>query len=207
VYTSAATALRCPPGQSGDRRRRRGDRSLEDETALLARARALEPAALTAIHERYYDRIYRYAAFRVGDPAVAEDVTSEVFVRFLDAIRTGHAPDRTLRGWLYTVAARVVADHHRRQERHPEVSLNGVRSGWGDPVVLAERTLDWDALQEAMAELTEEQQEVIALRFGYGLSIHEVAEATGRSEGSVKQLQARAVARLARLLEGRLASL
>ena len=57
-------------------------------------------------------------------------------------------------------------------------------------------------LRQALAELTTEQQEVLALRFGFGLPIKEVAETVNKSEGSVKMLQVRAIAALTRRLQG-----
>ena len=88
--------------------------TVQDELTLLARARQLDPEALAHIHETYYTSIFRYVAFRVGDHATAEDLTSEVFTRLLTALRDKNAPQNTLRGWLYGVAARVVSDHHRQ---------------------------------------------------------------------------------------------
>ena len=93
--------------------------TVQDELTLLARARQLDPEALAHIHDTYYTSIFRYVAFRVGDHATAEDLTSEVFTRLLTALRDKGAPQNTLRGWLYGVAARVVipVDRHRRHIR------------------------------------------------------------------------------------------
>ena len=93
--------------------------TVQDELTLLARARQLDPEALALIHETYYTSIFRYVAFRVGDHATAEDLTSEVFTRLLTALRDKNAPQNTLRGWLYGVAARVVSDHHRQDLPRP----------------------------------------------------------------------------------------
>ncbi len=66
------------------------------------------------------------------------------------------------------------------------------------PVEAAEASLAREDLRRAVADLTEEQQNVIALRFGHELPIQEVARALGKTEGAIKQLQARAIAALAR---------
>ena len=73
---------------------------MPDEITLLARARALEDEALAEIHETYYEPIFRYIVFRVSNQQIAEDLTSEVFVRLLSALRDHTAPQNTLRGWL-----------------------------------------------------------------------------------------------------------
>jgi RNA polymerase sigma-70 factor (ECF subfamily) len=132
---------------------------------------------------------------------VAEDLTSEVFTRLLSALRDKNAPQNTLRGWLYGVAARVVSDHHRRHYRAPEVELDeALMSRDAGPAEIVEKMLARADLKQAMTELTDEQQHVLALRFGYDMPIQEVARMLGKTEGAIKQLQARAVAALARKL-------
>src|SRR5262245_43113214 len=83
------------------------------EAALLARARELDPRALGQIHDELYPEIYRYALYRIGDPEAAADVAAEVFVRLLNALHAGRAPQTALRGWLFGVAAHQVADFWR----------------------------------------------------------------------------------------------
>lgn len=174
---------------------------MQDEQALLARARGLDAAALAEIHDTTYPLIFRYIAFRVGSREVAEDLTSEVFARLLGALNERRAPERTLTGWLYGVASHVVGDHLRQRYRHETMPLaESLASREPDPVEQVETLLAHEALREAIGELTEDQQDVIALRFGYGMPIAEVARTMGKTEGAVKQLQARAVARLSRRL-------
>jgi RNA polymerase sigma-70 factor (ECF subfamily) len=179
----------------------RGIATVQDEAALLARARQFDTDALALIHDSYYGPLFRYVAFRIGDRDAAEDLTSEVFTRFLAALRQRNPPSSTLRGWLYGVAAHVVSDHMRRRYRAPQVELHeAIASRETGPAEAAEAALVREDLKQAMAELTEEQQHVIALRFGHELPIQEVARAIGKTEGAVKQLQARAIAALARRL-------
>ena len=174
---------------------------LPDELALLAGVRKLDKQALTEAHDTYYPAIFRYISFRVGDQQTAEDLTSEVFTRLLSAVRDRSAPDNTLRGWLYGVASRVVADHHRKQYRTEKTTLDENMAGEAaDPLDTVSHMQTLEALHDALSELTKDQQDVIALRFGYEMPIKEVAQTLGKSVGSVKQLQARAVAALSRKL-------
>jgi RNA polymerase sigma-70 factor, ECF subfamily len=174
---------------------------VQDELILLNRARALDQEALAQIHDTYYTAMYRYIAFRVGDHQTAEDLTSEVFMRLLGALRNRNAPQNTLRGWLYGVAARVVKEHYRQGSRARHVWLDEtIPSPQSAPDMAVEAALAHEQLQAAMTELTEEQQNVIALRFGYEMPIQDVAETLGKTEGSVKMLQARALAALSRKL-------
>lgn len=175
-----------------------------DERTLLYRARALDQEALTMIHDRYYGSIYRYIAYRVSDVQNAEDLTSEVFTRLLHALRDRHAPQKTLRGWLYGVASRVVKEHYREKKRHNWSLLeDNIVNQSDNPVAQLENKLTHERLFTVMHDLTEDQQNVLALRFGFEMPIRDVAETMGKSEGSVKMLQARAIAAIAdRLVQG-----
>jgi RNA polymerase sigma-70 factor (ECF subfamily) len=180
----------------------RRENPVQDEMELLARARRLEPAALTEIHERYYDPIFRYISFRTGSVMVAEDLASDVFLRLLSALRDKNAPQNTIRGWLYGVAARVVADYYRKMARTEETMLHEqVAAQKALPEELVAQQLSAESLHVAMQTLPESQQKVLALRFGAGMRIKEVAKLLDKSEGAVKQLQLRAVAALAQRLD------
>lgn len=170
---------------------------MQDERSLLAAARRLDSGALSRIHDLYYQPLFRYIAYRVPDVVAAEDMTADVFQRLLDALHGGRPPRRTLRGWLYQVASNIVADYFRQQERAPEASLD---EGWMAPddglLEMVSLSLRREAVLEAARQLTEDQQRVLALRFGAGHSIQETAEIIGKTPAAVKMLQARAVAAL-----------
>ena len=179
-----------------------------DEMKLLQRARSLDQDALAEVHNRYYDSIYRYIAFRVNDAPTAEDLTSEVFLRLLNALRDKSAPQNTLRGWLFGVASRVLKEHYRSKKRDGFTMLH-------EDIPSTEHSLDRQVdailrdenLQAVMGSLTEDQQNVLALRFGFGMPIQEVANTMGKSEGSIKMLQTRAIAAISQrvMLQGVLA--
>jgi RNA polymerase sigma-70 factor, ECF subfamily len=176
--------------------------NVQDELILLNRARALEPEALEQIHDMYYVPIFRYISFRVNEHETAEDLTSEVFTRLLSALQDKTAPQKTIKGWLYSVASRVVKDFYRKKYRRKQIALEeSVPSLADGPAKEVESMLTNENLRLAITELTEDQQEIIALRFGYEMSIRDVAQTTGKSEGAVKMLQARAVAALSRTMQ------
>lgn len=176
-----------------------------NEKRLLTSARQLEPAALARIHDRYYEPIYRYAHYRTGDAQIAEDAASEVFVRLLDALQNGKAPRQSLRGWLFGTASHIVNDHFRRLYRSQTEDLDGhselPASADADPEHQLQVSLKHDQLRNALTHLTNDQQHVITLRFGQGMSHQEVAELLGKSEGAVKLLQFRALRALRQILE------
>ena len=174
---------------------------MQNELLLLDRARSLDDDALTQIHDAYYVAIYRYISFRIADQHVAEDLTSEVFVRFLHALRDKQAPRNSLRGWLYGTASNVVKEQYRRQKKMQYTELHDqIASGHASPEQQIEAKASRQKLSEAMSNLTADQQQVLALRYGFGMPIRELAETMGKSEGAVKMLRARAVTALSGLL-------
>lgn len=174
---------------------------MQDELLLLSRARALDQEALAQIHDTYYAAIFRYILIRINDYETAEDLTSEVFTRLLSALRDHTAPQKTLRGWLFSVASYVVKDFYRKKYRRQQAPLHeSIPSQAPGPGKAVEMKVTQAELTVAITELTEDQQNVIALRFGFDMPIQEVAQTMGKSEGSVKMLQARAIAALSRRL-------
>lgn len=176
---------------------------MQDELLLLHRVKSLDQDALAQVHEQYYDAIYRYVAYRVSDLQTAEDLTSEVFIRFLHAIQLKNAPQNTIRGWLFGAASLILKEHYRKKKRAQLTELDeAMADEWIEPSEKLEVQEKKKALHKAIAGLTEDQQQVLALRFGYEMPIRDVAETMNKSEGSVKMLQVRAIAALNRLMTG-----
>lgn len=184
------------------------DNSTRDETGvrseLLDQALKGKPEALGELYDLYADKIYSYIYHRVGSTDLAEDLTGQVFMRMLEAIRTGRAWRTSFSGWLYRIAHNLVIDHYRRKGRATFVDLDEVtpvQARHGDPLQAAEMTLDRQRLRAALSQLTEEQAQVITLRFLEELSIAETAEIMGKTQGAIKAQQYRAVLALQRLME------
>jgi len=175
---------------------------MSDEMKLMQRARVLDDEALAEIHERYYVSIYRYIAFRIADVQTVEDLTSEVFLRLLRAIHDKNAPQNTLRGWLYGVASHVVKEHYRKSKRMMLAPLEDELMGKEERLdEQIQHKLNREMIQALLEELSEEQQNVLAMRFGFGMQVREVAQTLGKSEGSIKMLQVRAIATLSQKLQ------
>jgi RNA polymerase sigma-70 factor, ECF subfamily len=160
----------------------------------------LDPQAIGAVYDRYYPDVYRFVRYRLNDETTAEDIASEVFVRLLEALKSGHAPQTSLKAWLLGTASHIVTDHFRQSYRRPIDELPETLSdGLPDPlqdVEQRERTLH---LKTALSKLTEEQQNVLTLRFGQGYSLEETAALLKKNINAVKQLQFRALAALNRI--------
>jgi RNA polymerase sigma-70 factor, ECF subfamily len=170
-----------------------------NEQAALDGLRRLDSQAVGAVYDWYFPEVYRYVRYRIGDEAIAEDIASDVFVRLLEASQKKQGPQSNLRGWLIATASNAVNDHHRRSYRRPLETLSETMPdrapGIHAQVDLREKQ---NLVQAALAQLTPEQQHVLALRFGQGYSLEETAEILNKNINAVKALQFRALASLQR---------
>ena len=168
---------------------------------LVTEARAGDSRAFGMIFDHYHDSIYRFIASRVQRPADAEDLTQHVFVKALEALPRYESRGVPFGGWLFRLARNAVIDHIRTRHEHSELdALIEAAHGEAGPDEIAVIRQELDAVGVALAGLTDEQQEAIALRFFAGLSAREAAEAMGKQEGTVRGLQFRAIASMRRQL-------
>jgi RNA polymerase sigma-70 factor (ECF subfamily) len=170
---------------------------------LVERARDGDSEAFGLLYDRYVDTVYRYLYYRVGNRSLAEDLTSETFLRALRRIGTVTWQGRDLGAWLVTIARNLTADHFKSSRFRLEVSTADMRDAdrlEDGPEREVLDALNNATLLEAVKRLNPEQQECILLRFIQGLSVSETAEAMGKNDGAIKALQYRAVRSLGRLL-------
>jgi RNA polymerase sigma-70 factor (TIGR02952 family) len=183
----------------------------EDDTAadlkdVVLRARDGDVAAFGMLYDHYVDLIYRYVYNRVGSVPLAEDLTSETFLRALRRIRLYTWQGKDFGAWLVTIARNLVADHfksgrHRMEVctaetvepadagRHEESPERAVIDAMTNRILLA-----------AVRDLNDDQRRCVVLRFLRGLSVAETALVMDRNVGAIKALQYRAVRALARML-------
>ena len=180
----------------------RAPRKTDDEVRLIERAKQGDRQAVAELYRTHVDTVYRYVYARVQDEQVAEDLTAQVFLQAIEGL-----PDYVITGapfmaWLYRIAYARVVDHYRRQGRRQEVSLPEVLAAdQPRPEDYVEAEADWEMAIDLLAQLTDDQQDVIILRFIGEMSLAEVAKTLGKTVGAAKALQYRALATLARLLE------
>ena len=174
--------------------------------ALVTLAQQGDGEAFGEIYDAYVDSIYRYLYYRVGSHAVAEDLTSETFLRALRRIDSFTWQGKDIGAWFVTIARNLVADHVKSSRFRLEVTtadmLDADRADEGIEDEVLSR-LQNAVLLDAVKALKPEQQECIVLRFLQGLTVAETSDVMGRSEGAIKQLQLRAVRALAKLMPER----
>jgi RNA polymerase sigma-70 factor (ECF subfamily) len=174
-----------------------------DNENLMARARALDEEALAAIHDQFYPTVYRYVRYRLNDEQLAEDISAEVFLRFLDALNRRNVEIRDLKAWLLGTTSNLIFDHLRKKYRRPQEDIEDLEflPGLDNPAATAEHHDQNHQVRSAMRNLTPDQQQVLSLRFLLECSIEETARIMRKSEGAIKVLQFRALATLRKLLE------
>lgn len=174
---------------------------------LLAQAQKYDSRALTRIYHLFADRVFRFIYYRVQERSRAEELTAEVFVRMLEGVanfRFGKGDaGLQLTGWIFTIARNLVIDEYRR-ERTRRI-IEPLPDDWEEQVDDAanlDLRITRADLQRALAQLTEEQQTVLLLRFEEGLTSAQIAQILGKTETAVKALQRQGLAAMARFLGG-----
>jgi RNA polymerase sigma-70 factor (ECF subfamily) len=175
-----------------------------DERILLERAKEYDKAALGELYDLYAPRVYAYLYRRVGNAQLAEDLTGDVFVRIIQAIQSERFWHTSFQAWLYRIAHNLVVDHFRRQPPATELELSEwLMAADDDPLDATDRRLSHERLGKAILCLTHDQQQVLTLRFGEGMTTRQVAEVLEKTVGAVEALQHRALAALRRILTKR----
>ena len=170
------------------------------EENLIRAAQKGDRDAFARLYEVHVERVYRYLLRRLGEPADAEDVTTEVFVRAMRALPSYRAKGRPLIAWLFRIAHNQAVNYLKKRVRRREVPLLETAVVSDDPEEAALRQVMLSEVSQAMQGLTDLQREVLTLRFGADLSITEAAKAMNRSVQAVKFLQHSALRALRRLL-------
>src|SRR5215208_2753876 len=165
---------------------------------LVERAQRGDRAALEELYLLHFDRIYSYLHMSVGSRHDAEDLTTQTFLKMLEAIGRFQWRSVPFSAWLFRIAHNLAMDHFRATKRwQPEEEVP-------EPEGSAESSAEENALasigRQSMLELIEslshEQQQVLTLKFVFNFSNGEAATILDKSEGAVKSLQHRALASL-----------
>jgi RNA polymerase sigma-70 factor (ECF subfamily) len=172
------------------------------ERDIVQRARSGDQQALGELYDLYFPRIYRYMLARTGNPAEAEDVTEEVFIKVLGGISGFQWRQAPFAAWLFRIARNQLVSHTRKNgARRQEIPLApSVADRVPDPLIRVEDRLFFEQILDIARALPQAQREVLWLRFAVGLSVSDTARALGKHEGNVKVLQHKAIARLQKLL-------
>jgi RNA polymerase sigma-70 factor, ECF subfamily len=168
---------------------------MKEKPAVQAAVDSLDRDGLAKIFDEYAPAIYKYL-LRLGTfPQEADQIVGDVFARLLDKFAEGKGPRENLRSYLFQIAYHLVVDHARERQRTAPLDVANSMSIEMEPVQsMAEEKILLDKLSIAMErELTEEQRNVIVLRFQEDFSLKETAEIIGKNVNAVKALQNRGI--------------
>lgn len=168
---------------------------------LVAAAARGDRGAFGRLYGRYVGPVSRFVASRVADRALAEDLTSETFLRALRRIGSVHDQGRDVGAWFTTIARNLVLDHlkssrHQREWTAAEVPERPTAPAVAGPEQSAIDRDTAERLRRCVAQLSADQRDCVRLRYVQDLSSAQTAAVMGRSELAVRGLRHRAVARL-----------
>lgn len=169
------------------------------DSAIVALARQ-DPRAFGELFDRYWNDIFKFCYYRLGDWHWAEDVASQVFLEamaHLDAFDSRGQHD-SFRAWLYGIARNLTASALRSAQRHPTASIDQhieLADGADSPEAQALVSDDLARLRALLQQLSPEQQELVELRLA-GLTSLEIAQVLGKSHDAVRKAQSRTMAAL-----------
>ena len=167
---------------------------------LVEKAADGDLEAFGELYSIYLAPIYRYVSYQVRDKMTSEDIVEEVFVKAWKAIGTCKGKSQTFSAWLYRIAHNHIVNTLRRMNKR--VSLESVEmeietlTEVTNPEQEVEAKLVRQELSEAMTCLSQNQRQVIILKFIEGLDNCEIAQILGKKEGAIRVLQMRALSRL-----------
>ncbi len=172
------------------------------ERLLVDAAKAGDQAALSELYQTYFPRLYRYILARTGNTYDAEDLTEEVFMRVLEAIKRFEHRKAPFSAWLFRIAHNAVISQRRKETARGRSSqLNdGMPIDSAGPEELVEKRVALSEVMQAAKSLPDAQRQVISLRFAAGLTVAETARAMGKGEGNVKVIQHKAIAKLREMM-------
>lgn len=156
------------------------------------------------VYRSYFRPLYAFVAYRVGDRQAAEDVTSQVFEKALNAYHKYDPERAAVSTWLFTIARNAVSDHFRNRSRqgHAELNERTAASPLGNPQADLEARERQQELSAALAGLEAREQEMLALKFGAALTNREIAGLLDISESNAGTILYRSLGKLKTKLEG-----
>jgi RNA polymerase sigma-70 factor, ECF subfamily len=161
-----------------------------DERILIAEAKR-DRRRFGELYELHFERVYAFIGRRVRDRAAVQDLTADVFRKALEGLDRFEWRGAPFAAWLYRIASNAIANYRERAAR--ETTGSDLDAEKGSSPAVSDSIENRAALYRFVRDLSDDQRRVIQMRFAEEKGIREIAEAMGRTEGAVKQLQYRAI--------------
>lgn len=166
------------------------------ESQLVADCQSGNMESFVLLYDAYVEKIYRFIFFRTMHRELAEDVTSQTFIKALEKINTFDASRGTFQSWVYQIARNLLIDEYRRRKPTDNIDAHENLRSDTDLQEETQKQLDKEALHKMLAELPQESQELVTMRLWDELPYAEIAVITGKTEGSLKMQFSRIVTKL-----------
>ena len=170
---------------------------------MVQQAIKRDETAFTTLYRGCVERVYRHIYYKVSDPADAQDITQEAFIKAWNSIETYKNTGTPFIAWVITIANNLIIDHYRKHKRTiPTEELHEVDpiDELSDPAKETEVKLENAFIKKTVLKLKGDKQKVILMHFIDGMTYEEIAKALNKSEGSIRVIQYRALGELRKLL-------
>lgn len=167
--------------------------SRDSEYALVQKAATGDQVAFAALYELHADRVYRHVHFQVLDGHDAEDITQEVFIKAWRSLPRYKHTGAPFVSWLIVIARNAIVDHFRSKKDMRELDESNEPEGNSDPVASVEAKFGRAEIRDAVMRLKGDKRAVVIMHFIDGFSYEEIAKALGKSEGTIRVIQHRAL--------------
>lgn len=173
----------------------------EPGESVLVEAAKTDPLAFGELYERYYPRVYRYIYHRVGNVTDAEDVTAVVFMKALEGLHSFNSRRSGFAAWIFRIAHNAVIDTYRRTRKQLPLEHIEHAASNADPVADVLHGERRRELHDLLVHLSDDQREVIVMRFAADLSYPEIAAALRKNEAAVRMLLHRGLRKLKSVID------
>jgi RNA polymerase sigma factor (sigma-70 family) len=166
--------------------------------------KGLEARQFVQLYDEYFERVYRYARYRLEDHTSAEDMTAQTFERALKRLEDFDPRRGSFGSWLFTIARNLINNHLRDERKRTCMSLENYDDHPDKTASPEDRFLQVEAQTEllaAMACLNTRDRDLLSLKFGASLTNRRIAEITGLSENNVGVIVFRALHKLRKMLD------
>lgn len=174
------------------------EQALVDEEAIINAAKT-HSDAFGKLYEQYRQRVFSYVIYRVTEAQTADDLTAQIFERALRKIAT-YQPDRgAFAVWLFTIARNTVNNHLRAKRLRQWVMLDLLSNHSAETMSLEELVCQDEQVQQLLAlvaQLSSQERDLLALKFGAGLTNRRIAELSGLTESNIGVMVYRTIRKL-----------
>lgn len=178
--------------------------SKSDKGLFLSLKKYQDKTAFLRSYDLYFDQIFRFIFFKIGNREDAQDLTSATFLKCWGYIQAGKLKSdneyKSLRSFLYKIARNLTIDFYRQSR--PQATLEEAENmavDFHSPLDQAALALDLDLIAGKLKELKNEYRSILVLKYTNGLSVAEIADVLGKTKGNVRVTLYRALEALKKI--------